>query len=287
MNPYTTVIPPAILAEHLDDPRWVIIDCRFDLKDVQAGEREYARGHIPGAHYAHLDRDLSGVRTGANGRHPLPEPDAAAPRFGRFGVEPGVQVVAYDQDTGMFAARCWWLLRYLGHDAVAVLDGGYARWTSEGRPTTSDVPLEAPGDFQASPRPAMLVDAAEVARVVHEGTARLIDARAPERYRGDVEPLDAVAGHIPGAVNHFFKHNLDDRHRFLDPAALKSRLSAALAGAPPEQSIAYCGSGVTACHNLLALEIAGLHGAKLYGGSWSEWSADPERPFERSTPGGS
>jgi thiosulfate/3-mercaptopyruvate sulfurtransferase len=250
------------------------VDCRFVLDDVNWGRREYEKAHIPGAVYADLDHDLSSAKTGTNGRHPLPSPDALRATFSKLGIADGVQVIAYDQDNGMYASRLWWLLRWMGHDAVAVLDGGFAKWDG---PTASGEEHRAPREFVGAPRDELLVLADSVAN----GDWRLIDARAPERFRGDVEPLDKVAGHIPGAVNHFYKHNLDEAGLFLPPGELRAHLGAVIGDASPEHVVAYCGSGVTACHNLLALEHAGMHGARLYAGSWSEWSSDPSRPVAK------
>ena len=277
---FTTLMSTAVLA-HMGDPAYVVVDCRFKLDDVQWGEREYATAHVPGAIYADLDRDLSGAKTGTNGRHPLPDPDALARTFSRFGIASGVQVVAYDQDNGMYASRLWWLLRWLGHDAVAVLDGGFAKWKAEGRPTTGGVEQRVPRAFSAAIRPGMAVDVTTVRSRAARTEWRLVDARAPERYRGDVEPIDTTPGHIPGAVNHFFGWNLDEHGTFRSPEELRDRLKNALGAVPPDHIICYCGSGVTACHNLLALEHAGLQGATLYPGSWSEWSSDLARPVEK------
>lgn len=277
---FSTLMSTAELAERLDDAV-VVIDCRFKLDDTSWGEREYERSHIAGASYAHLDRDLSGPKSGSNGRHPLPDPRTLAATFGRFGITRGAQVVAYDQDNGMFASRLWWMLRWLGHDAVAVLDGGFAKWTREGRPTRTGVEPRAAATFTAALRDDMRVDAATVAARAGSPGAVLLDARAPQRFRGEVEPLDKVAGHIPGASNVFFEDNLNDRGVFRSPEELRTRLSGAIGGAAPRDVVCYCGSGVTACHNLLALEHAGLTGAKLYAGSWSEWCSDSSRPVEK------
>ena len=260
---------------------FVVIDCRFKLDDVAWGEREYAAGHIPGAVYAHLDRDLSGPKSGTNGRHPLPDAQTFAATLGRLGVANDAQVVAYDQDNGMYASRLWWMLRWLGHDEVAVLDGGFAKWTREGRPTTSGDEHRPPRTFVASPRSQMIVTADRVAASLRSGDSTLVDARAPERYRGETEPLDKTPGHIPGAANHFFQWNLDERGTFRSADDLREGLQRSIGDVPADRLICYCGSGVTACHNLLALEHAGLTGAKLYPGSWSEWSADPSRAVER------
>jgi thiosulfate/3-mercaptopyruvate sulfurtransferase len=277
----TTLIDTRTLAAHLDDERFRVVDCRFRLDDVGWGEREYLAGHVPHAVYAHLDRDLSGPKTGTNGRHPLPDVRAFQAVASRLGIGPGIQVVAYDQDSGMFASRLWWLLRWLGHDAVAVLDGGFAKWTREQRPTRSGAESHRPREFEAVARPELVVSLEDITAWFRNPAWRLLDARAPERYRGETEPLDRVAGHIPGAGNHFFRLNVNEEGVFQPPDTLRERLEQALEGTPPDHTICYCGSGVTACHNLLALEHAGLRGAKLYPGSWSEWSSDPNRPVER------
>jgi thiosulfate/3-mercaptopyruvate sulfurtransferase len=275
----TTLISTSDLAAQMAHQSCALIDCRFMLDDVAWGRRQYEAGHIPGAVYAHIDDDLSGPKTGTNGRHPLPSPDALRGTFSRLGIDADVQVVAYDQDNGMYASRLWWLLRWMGHDAVAVLDGGFAQWTSEGRPVTVGVETRSGRTFSGSPRNELLVDADAVEGNLTSNAWLLMDARAPERFRGDVEPIDRVAGHIPGAVNVFYKENLDERGLFRAPADLRARLEGALDGRKAEDVVAYCGSGVTACHNVLALEHAGLHGARLYAGSWSEWSSDAHRPI--------
>jgi len=279
---FRTLITTGALALRIPDPAYVLIDCRFKLDDVQWGEGQYEAAHIPGAVYAHLDRDLSGPKTGTNGRHPLPDPDTLSARFASLGIASGVQVVAYDQSNGMFASRLWWLLRWLGHDAAAVLDGGFAKWTAERRETRSGREHAARREFHGTPRADMTVDANGVASLMKQRAWRLVDARAAERYRGEVEPLDKLPGHIPGAANHFFQTNVDESGVFLTPEDLRARHAASLAGVAPDHVVAYCGSGVTACHNLLAMEHAGFSGAKLYPGSWSEWSADSSRPVERS-----
>lgn len=275
---FTTLVFTEQLAHHLDDPQWIVVDCSFSLADESEGERLFTERHIPGAMYAHLNRDLSSKPTGTNGRHPLPDLDAFKAKLGIWGLDAQTQVVAYDQDFGMFAARLWWMLRYLGHDAVAVLDGGMAQWMMEDRPTRSG--LESPRtakQFAGTPREGMLVTLAEVERFRVNSNFRLIDARAPERYRGEVETIDPVAGHIPGAVNHFYQDNLQAEGTFLSPQVLRARFDALLGDLPAGNAVSYCGSGVSACHNLLAMEYAGLVGARLYAGSWSEWCADPQR----------
>jgi thiosulfate/3-mercaptopyruvate sulfurtransferase len=279
---FKTLISTSVLAMHLEDDPVAIVDCRFKLGDESWGEDAYVASHIPHAVYAHLDRDLSGPKNGTNGRHPLPDPDTVSRTFTRFGITSGVQVVAYDQDNGMFASRLWWMLRWLGHDAVAVLDGGFAKWTAEGRDTRSGTETRAAQTFIAAPRPDLLATVDEVAALHADRNWRLVDARAPERFRGDVEPLDKVAGHIPGAVNHCYQTNLDAEGTFRSPEELRAHLRATLGDQPADRIVCYCGSGVTACHNLLALEHAGLTGARLYAGSWSEWSSDPARPVEKS-----
>jgi thiosulfate/3-mercaptopyruvate sulfurtransferase len=280
---FSTLIDTVALAARLDDPTVVIVDCRFALNDESWGEREYMAGHIPGAVFAHLGHDLAAPLTGTNGRHPLPEPAAVAKTFGRLGIGDGVQVVTYDQDAGMYASRLWWMLKWLGHDAVAVLDGGLAKWTAEGRPTVPGVSARVAREFRIALRADMTRSADEVSPLIGRAGWRLLDARAPERYRGETEPIDKVAGHIPSAVNHPFKSNMSAAGTFNTPDELRRAFETSLAGVAPDHTVCYCGSGVTACHNLLALEHAGLHGAKLYGGSWSEWSADPNRPIETSS----
>jgi thiosulfate/3-mercaptopyruvate sulfurtransferase len=278
---FRTLISTAALAPRLADPHVVVVDCRYKLDDEAWGAAQYRSGHIPGAAYAHLARDLAGRKTGSNGRHPLPAPDALVRLFSGLGIADGMQVVAYDQDTGMYASRLWWLLRWLGHDAAAVLDGGFAKWIAEKRPTATGDETRAPRDFSGSPRPDMTMDADAVGAAATAPDWRVVDARAPERYRGDIEPIDKVAGHIPGAVNHFYMQNLDDRGIFRSPEELRRQMHPAIGDTPADHIVSYCGSGVTACHNLLALEHAGIHGAKLYPGSWSEWSSDPKRPIGR------
>jgi thiosulfate/3-mercaptopyruvate sulfurtransferase len=276
---WTTLIDTATLATLIGRDDIAIVDCRFLLDDPSWGHREYLMQHIPGAGYAHLDEDLSGPRTGLNGRHPLPSPAALAETFGRLGIGPGVQVIAYDQDAGMFASRLWWLLRWMGHEAVAVLDGGLAAWRQQSRPTQSGPATVPARTFTGAPDQSRVATLDDVEAIVAGRSAeRLVDARAPERFRGEVEPIDRAPGHIPGAVNYFFKTNVNQDGGFQPPEVLREQLNAAVGNAPPQAVVAYCGSGVTACHNLLAMEHVGLRGARLYPGSWSEWSADPTRP---------
>ena len=270
----TTVVSTAELASHLKD--WRIFDCRHDLAKPELGEHQYREAHIPGALFAHLDRDLSAPKTGKNGRHPLPDANTFGSWLGRQGLKRSDQVVCYDAANGSMAARLWWMLRWAGHDAVAVLDGGFAKWMKEQRAITAEMPNFAPTNFDIAPRIDMVLDADSIL----QQNRLLIDARAPARYRGETEPIDPVAGRIPGALNRFNVDNVANGV-FKPAPELRQEFDSALAGREPEQVVNYCGSGVAACHNLLAMEIAGLRGAKLYPGSWSEWIADPARPREK------
>lgn len=279
---YTTLVSTELLASHPD--QWAIVDCRFDLQREEAGREQYRAGHIPGAVYASLNDDLSATRTGTNGRHPLPSVDALAAAFGRFGIDRATQVVVYDQDSGLFASRLWWSLRYLGHDAVALLDGGWAKWVREGRPTRQGDESRRPAAFVPAPRPELRVGIDDVIARLNDPRALLVDARGPDRFEGRSETIDPVAGHIPGATNHFYKSNVADDGTMLPPDSLRENFGRLLGGRPPGEAVMYCGSGVSACHNLLAMEHAGLRGAKLYPGSWSEWSSDPARPIETGPP---
>jgi thiosulfate/3-mercaptopyruvate sulfurtransferase len=275
---YTTLVSVSDLAARLEDAGWVVCDCRHDLADVEAGRRAYRESHIPGARFVHLDEDLSAPKTGKNGRHPLPDPERFARRLGELGIGNDAQVVAYDASGGCYAARLWWMLRWLGHRAAAVLDGGWAAWTGAGLPVTAMVPEIRPARFRPAETPLPTVSAEEIARDIVERRRRLLDARAPNRFRGETETFDPVAGHIPGATNRFFQLNLDASGRFKPPALLRHEFDKLLGNDAPPQVTHYCGSGVTACHNLLAMEIAGLSGSRLYPGSWSEWCSDPSRP---------
>ena len=273
-----TLIQAEALAERLGDPRLRIFDCRFDLARPDSGRERYLDEHLPGAVYADLNRDLSAPATRTSGRHPLPAPATFAARLRAWGVNAGSCVVAYDDGNAAYAARLWWMLRWLGHDEVVVLDGGMRRWLALDLPLEDAVPEPVVGDFVAHLRPEFAADTAMVLEAARDPGARVLDVRAPERFRGEIEPIDAVAGHIPGARNHPFTSSLDAQGRFLPRDELRRRLLAGLDGAAPSRTIAMCGSGVTACHLLLALEHAGLGGARLYPGSWSEWSSDPGRP---------
>lgn len=277
---YTTLVSTTQLAAKLDAPDWVVIDCRHDLANPDAGPREYAAGHIPGARFLHVDRDLAAPLTGMNGRHPLPDPEVFMRTLGKAGVDAAKQVVAYDGQPGMYAARLWWMLRWLGHENVAVLDGGYAKWSGEGRPVSTELPRIAPARFTGAPRP-LAVDANAILSALGQPGRVILDARSADRYRGENETLDPVGGRIPGALNRFFKDNLDAGACFKPAAELRQAFGALLADAAPETVVHSCGSGVSACHNLLAMEIAGLRGSRLYPGSWSEWCSDPGRPIAR------
>jgi thiosulfate/3-mercaptopyruvate sulfurtransferase len=274
----TALVETDVLARRLADPDWVVFDCRHDLADPARGRAEYAQSHIPGARFLHLDEDLSAPKTGKNGRHPLPDPEVLTRKLGQLGVDSRKQVVAYDAQGGMVAARLWWLLRWLGHLPVAVLDGGWNRWVAEGRAQTAEVPQPRAGQFAGRARNDCWVGANFVREHVGDETAVLIDARAPDRFRGQNETIDPVGGRIPYARNRFYRDNLDASGRFKAPEKLKEEFRAVLGAAGPQNTVNYCGSGVSACHNLLAMEVAGLRGARLYPGSWSEWSADPSRP---------
>lgn len=277
---HTTLISPAELAAGLADPAWLVADCRFELGKPDAGREAWLDSHIPGAIHADLERDLSAPVTATSGRHPLPPVEDLAATLSRFGIGERTQVVCYDAGSGAYAARLWWILRYLGHDAVAVLDGGFAAWVEEGRPVSTAAVARAPSRFVARPRPGMLVDAAGVRSALARGE-RLVDVRGAERFAGTVEPLDAVAGHVPGALNLPYLDNLDARGRFRPPAGLAGRWRDATGGTMGRDAICMCGSGVTACHAILALELAGIPGASLYPGSWSEWIRSPDRPVAR------
>ena len=276
----STLVSCDDLATHLNDPGWRIFDCRHQLSDVGFGEKAYAEGHLPGAFFLHLDRDLSSPPTGSNGRHPLPDPQILAKKLGAVGVSRETQVGVYDDAGGMMAGRLWWMLRWLGHDRVALLDGGINQWVKEGRPLSTARPSSTPAVFAVDKRD-WLVGTAEVLANIERAELCVVDARAPERFRGENETLDPVGGHIPEARNRFFRNNLDGDGCFRSAAELRSDFLGLFAGVEPAQVVMQCGSGVSACHNLLAMEIAGLHGAKLYAGSWSEWCADPARPVAR------
>lgn len=270
---YTTLISCGDLQQHLNDEKWVIVDCRFELADTAVGRRHYETTHIPGAVYAHLDEDLSGPPVTDNGRHPLPTPAAMTALFGRLGIDERKQVVVYDHSNGAYAARLWWMLRYMGHDAVAVLDGGWQMWQAAALPARSGIEMNRAAIFTGAPRLDWLVQMAEVPAV-----PLLVDSRGAARYRGEVEPIDRIPGHIPGAVNYFYEQNWGEDGRYLLPSQIKQKMISLLGSTPADEAVFYCGSGVSACANLLALAHAGLGHGRLYVGSWSEWSRDPQNP---------
>jgi thiosulfate/3-mercaptopyruvate sulfurtransferase len=271
---HTTLVSTDELQQDLK--AWRVFDCRHDLAKPDLGEQRYREAHIPGALFAHLDRDLSAPRDGRNGRHPLPYPGAFIAWLGQQGLRREDQVVCYDAGPGTIAARLWWMLRWVGHDAVAVLDGGLAKWLQEGRPVTAEIPRVAHNAYPARVRQNRTVGVATLEQGGHK--LLLLDARAPARFRGEQEPIDRIAGHIPGAQNRFCNENLDAGGVFKSATDLRKAFSALLTDTPASEVVNYCGSGVAACHNLLAMEVAGLPGAKLYAGSWSDWITDPKRP---------
>ncbi len=265
------------LARHLDDPQWRVIDTRFDLFDTDAGENAYRNNHIPGALYAHLDRDLAGPPGLDRGRHPLPDPATWQATVSRWGIAPQTRVVVYDDAGGAIAARLWWMLRWSGHSRVALLDGGWTDWHGGGRALEAGVVEVEPVDFRARMRAGWTVDSSDTAAALAAG-GLVVDARAAPRYRGEVEPIDSKPGHIPGAVNVPFSENLDANGRFRPSGHLRELYRDKLHGRPVAATIAMCGSGVTACHSLLAMRLAGLGDGRLYVGSWSAWISLPERP---------
>jgi len=276
---YTTLVQTAELAERLGDPDWLVVDCRFTLSDPEVGLNAYRRSRIPGARYLHLEDDLSGPRTEFSGRHPLPDPEAFCRTLALAGMGRDLQVVAYDDSFGSIAARLWWMLRWLGHETVALLDGGFQKWQREKRELESVHPgTHGHGDLRARPARSHWLSASEVEGVLRRGDFRLVDARAPERFTGEMEPFDPVPGHIPGAVNRPWEDNVDVDGTLLSPDELRQEFAPLLGDIPPQRVIHVCGSGVTACLNLLAMEVADLKGSRLYPGSWSEWITDPRHP---------
>ena len=274
---HTTTISVANLAKHVDDSAFVIFDCRHELTNPEFGIKAYAQSHIPNARFAHLDRDLAAPLTGRNGRHPLPDPNVFAGWLGRMGVSNDKQVIVYDNAAGVYGSRLWWMLRWMGHQNVAVLDGGWQAWLAAERPVTAEVPVLKPSRFTGTPQKSP-VDAKYVLEHLQSPDMVLIDARANDRYHGQNETIDPIGGHIPGARNRFFKENLTPQGFFKSPEQLRDEFRPFVGNGSPDKIVSQCGSGVTACHNLLAMEIAGLKGGRLYPGSWSEWIADPSRP---------
>ena len=278
--PHTTLISTNELANHLNDPNWVIVDCRLSLADTERGRRDYQRSHIPGAVYAHLDEDLSGpIISGKTGRHPLPDIDLFVQTLSRWGIDADVQVVVYDDSGGGIAARLWWMLRWLGHDAAALLDGGWPLWQSEERQTRAGIEKRAGRQFIPHLRPEMLMTVEDVTEALHDRDFKLFDSRTADRYRGENETIDPIAGHIPGAVSAPYPDNLGPDGLFRAPEELRTRFQQLLNGAPSEHVTFYCGSGVTAAHNVLAMVHAGFKQPRLYAGSWSEWITDRDRPI--------
>jgi thiosulfate/3-mercaptopyruvate sulfurtransferase len=277
---YSTLISAADLSKHIFEPGWVILDCRHDLANPDAGTRAYTEGHLPNAQFAHLDKDLAGEKIGDDGvfrgRHPLPDRATFIANLQRWGINNDTQVVVYDAQGGMFAARLWWMLRWVGHEKVAVLDGGLPAWLASGMWLSTEASPRVLGTLTDRPSLVATVTANDLLANLSNEKLTVVDARAPDRFRGENETIDPVGGHIPGAKNRFFKENLQADGNFKSAEQLRQEFSAVLAD--PAQAVMQCGSGVTACHNLLALEIAGLQGAALYPGSWSEWCADPARP---------
>ncbi len=275
---YTTLISAEILNQQFNSSNWVIVDCRFSLTDTEAGAKAYRHGHIPNSRYAHLDKDLSSAITDFTGRHPLPDFALLAKKLGQWGITNNSQVVAYDDAGGAFAGRLWWLLRCMGHDKVAVLDGGIKQWQKLGLPITTALPTVKPATFRPYLNDTAWLNALQVQNSLARKSICLIDARTPERYRGEQEPIDPVAGHVPGALNRAFQLNLDNKGLFLSADKLREQFKRLIGDTSPQQVVHMCGSGVTACHNLLAMEHAGLTGSKLYAGSWSEWIRNKNRP---------
>ena len=271
------LVSTAELAEHLNDPAWVVIDTRHDLMNPAKGRQLYAEGHIPGAYFLHVDDDLSAPKTGTNGRHPLPDIEVFAKKINELGITPDTQVVAYDDLGGNYASRLWWMLRWLGHEKVALLDGEYPLWVKEGRPVTKEAPAPRNGAFVPRPHLGDTVDVHFVEQFHQDASIKLLDARAAERFKGLTEAIDPVAGHIPGAVNRFWQKNLNPDGRFKAPKQLRAEYEELL-GTDAARTVHMCGSGVTACHNAFAMELAGLAPGRLYPGSWSEWCSDRARP---------
>ena len=292
------LVDGATLEKHLGDPTWVVFDTRHDLAQPGKGRDAYSQGHIPGAYFLHLDDDLSGPKNGRNGRHPLPDPNALAARLARCGLRAGSQAVIYDDTGGSYAVRLWWMLRWLGHERAALLDGGFPAWVKEHRPISQATPPDRDAharddrhpregggpistEFIARPDATLAVDAALVERIREDAARPLIDARSAERFAGRNETIDPVAGHVPGAINRFWQANVGADGRFKSPAALRAEFESLLAGTDPAAVVHMCGSGVTACHNAFAMTLAGLPAGRLYPGSWSEWCADPARAVAR------
>jgi len=276
---YQTIVSAEVLAQNLDNPNWVILDCRDSLMDKEFGYKSYLEGHIPSASYCYLYDDFSSPITHRTGRHPPPKVDKLVEKLGKWGINENTQVVFYDDMSGAFAGRMWWQLRVLGHQNVAVLDGGLKNWLAQDRTLTTEIIEPVRKEFAVDFNPDQLITVNQVSKNIEEKNFSLLDARAAPRYRGEVEPIDPIAGHVPNALNRDFTMNLDEHGLFLSADELKQQFEPIVDQAPNQQVVHMCGSGVTACHNMLAMEIAGLSGSKLYLGSWSEWIADPSRPL--------
>lgn len=274
---FATLVDIDTLAAHLADPNWVLLDCRFELARPDWGAAGFASGHIDGAQYAHLDHDLAAAPTESSGRHPLPDPSVFSARARTWGISPESQIVVHDQGNGVYAARAWWLFRWLGHRNVAVLRGGLAAWVASGRGLTTQITSRPAGTFQGQAQPRMVADVEEIERSLASRSLHIIDGRGADRYAGQNETMDPIAGHVPGAVNHPFASNFAADGGWHDEDTLRNLWQRSLAGRAPEQVVTMCGSGVSACLNLLALETLGIEGARLYPGSWSEWVRDPKR----------
>ncbi len=270
---YKILIDQYVLLENLNKPNWVIVDCSYDLTDMNAGRRAYLSSHIRGAIYADVHDDLSGTQITDQGRHPLPTEDAFDRLFSRLGVHHDSQVIVYDNACAGFAGRLWWMLRYMGHEAVAVLDGGWHAWEKAGLPTAQGEERKVSTDFQGVPHKQWLVVVDDVL-----ASGLLVDSRDPQRYSGKSELLDKAAGHIPGAVNRFWRHNLDTNGFFKESGQLRQEFARVFGDTEPRDAVFYCGSGITACHNILAVAHAGFDAPRLYAGSWSDWCSDPGRP---------
>jgi thiosulfate/3-mercaptopyruvate sulfurtransferase len=277
---FSTLISVEGLAQYLYAPDWIIIDCRFQLDDTEKGRLDYQEAHIPGALYAHLDEDLCGpILPGETGRHPLPDVDQFSERLGSWGISSKTQVVVYDDQGGMFAARLWWMLRWLGHETVALLDGGFSAWIAEGYPVSDEIPCPDQQVFSPDIQSDMLLSADDVLQNFGDPGHILVDSRSPERYQGLNEPIDPVAGSIPGSINYFWGTNLDSRGHFQQKQVLRGRFDTLFGDVPSENVTFYCGSGVTAAHNVLAVAHSGFAMPRLYADSWSEWITDPDRPI--------
>ena len=276
---YSSLISPKTVNEHLEDPNWRFFDCRYVLTEPDKKQAEFAESHLPGATYAHVNHDLAAPQIqGKTGRHPLPKIAELSKTFSAWGISSSTQVVVYDDAGGAYAVRLWWMLRWLGHDAVAVMDGGWPRWVQEGRQVTAALTVSEPKIFKASPRDYWLVTAEDIKADLDNYEVRILDARNSDRFQGINETLDPVAGHIPGAVSAPFVENLDEDGNWKSKSVLRLMYEKLLSGSPAEQAVSYCGSGITACHNILAMYHAGLGDSRLYCGSWSDWIADHKRP---------